>query len=95
VRTARGALPPVLILAAERDGAAPYRGALELRRRLAGSVLVTERRAGSHGLAGGRNACVNDRLRDYLLLGRLPAGGRTECGPHPQPRPKPRTAGSP
>lgn len=42
VRTEPGALPPVLLLAAERDAATPYRGALELQRRLPGSSLVTE-----------------------------------------------------
>ncbi|MDH6224117.1 alpha/beta hydrolase [Streptomyces sp. MJP52] len=92
VRTARGELPPVLILAAERDAAAPYRGALELRKRLAGAALVTERNAGSHGLAGGRNTCVRAHLRDYLLHGRLPAGGEAACAPHPEPVPR-RAAG--
>ncbi|MFE5206887.1 alpha/beta hydrolase [Streptomyces sp. NPDC056600] len=89
VRTAAGELPPVLVLAAERDAAAPYRGARELRDRLAGAVLVTERGAGSHGLAGGGNPCVQARLLDYLLRGRLPAGGRADCAPHPAPRPRP------
>jgi pimeloyl-ACP methyl ester carboxylesterase len=89
VRTAPGELPPVLVLAAERDAAAPYRGAVEMRDRLSGAVLVTERRAGSHGLAGGRNSCVQDRLRAYLLHGRLPAGAAADCAPHPEPRPRP------
>ncbi|QNP69570.1 alpha/beta fold hydrolase [Streptomyces roseirectus] len=86
VRTAPGELPPTLILAAERDAATPYEGALELRRRLAGSVLVTERDAGSHGIGGASNACVNRHLEAYLLQGRLP-GRHTACAPHPQPRP--------
>ncbi len=73
VRTGPGELPPVLILAAERDAAAPYQGALEMNRRLAGSVLVTERDAGTHGIAGGPNACVNGYLDAYLLEGRVPA----------------------
>ncbi|MET9762542.1 alpha/beta hydrolase [Streptomyces sp. NPDC006372] len=81
-----GALPPTLILAAERDAATPYDGALALHRRLAGSVLVTERDAGSHGLAGGPNACVNGHLEAYLLTGRLP-GRRTGCAPRPEPEP--------
>jgi len=42
VRTLPGALPPTLILAAERDAATPYEGAVALQRRLSGSVLVTE-----------------------------------------------------
>jgi len=86
VRTGPGELPPVLILAAERDGATPYAGALELRRRLSGSALVTERGAGTHGVAGGPNACVNNHLDTYLLTGRLP-GRSTDCAPHPEPRP--------
>lgn len=90
VRAGRGELPPTLILAAERDAAAPYGGALELHRRLAGSTLVTERDAGSHGVAGGPNACVNGHLEAYLLEGRVP-GRRASCAPHPEPAPGPRT----
>ncbi|MFI0537715.1 alpha/beta hydrolase [Streptomyces sp. WSLK1-3] len=87
VRTGPGELPPTLILAAERDAAAPYDGALELHRRLSGSVLVTERDAGTHGIAGGPNPCVNGYLDAYLLEGRLPVR-RAACAPHPEPEPK-------
>ncbi|MGW9037488.1 alpha/beta hydrolase, partial [Streptomyces sp. NPDC055721] len=97
VRTGPGVLPPVLILAAERDAATPYAGALELQRRLSGSALVTERDAGTHGIAGGPNACVNGYLERYLLTGAVPAaekgpemtpvGGATMGAP---PRPGPR-----
>ncbi|GAA2246876.1 protease [Streptomyces ruber] len=86
VRTGPGALPPTLLLAGERDAATPYEGALELRRRLSGSVLVTERNAGTHGVAGGRNACVNAHLEAYLLEGRVPERGAS-CAPRPEPRP--------
>ncbi|MFE4058944.1 alpha/beta hydrolase [Streptomyces sp. NPDC059096] len=86
VRTRPGALPPTLILAAERDAATPYAGALELQRRLAGSVLVTERDAGTHGVSGGDNPCANAYLEEYLLSGRTPAR-RTTCAPHPEPNP--------
>lgn len=92
VRAGNGELPPTLILAAERDAATPYDGALELHRRLAGSTLVTERDAGSHGVAGGSNACVNAHLEAYLLDGRVP-GRRASCAPHPAPEPKPVAAG--
>jgi pimeloyl-ACP methyl ester carboxylesterase len=88
VRTGPGELPPVLILAAERDAAAPYEGALVLHRRLAGSVLVTERDAGTHGIAGGPNRCVNGHLEAYLLEGRLPVR-RASCAPRPEPEPAP------
>ncbi|MFF8989062.1 alpha/beta hydrolase [Streptomyces sp. NPDC014983] len=86
VRTGPGALPPVLILAAERDAAAPYSGALEMNRRLAGSLLVTERGAGTHGIGGGPNDCVNGYLNDYLLGGRLPARNAS-CAPRAEPEP--------
>jgi pimeloyl-ACP methyl ester carboxylesterase len=92
VRTGPGELPPVLILAAERDAATPYAGALEMNRRLAGSVLVTERDAGTHGIGGGPNKCVNAHLDAYLLEGRLPAR-HASCAPHPEPRPAAPTRG--
>jgi pimeloyl-ACP methyl ester carboxylesterase len=84
VRTGPGELPPVLILAAERDAAAPYPGALEMNRRLGGSVLVTERDAGTHGIAGGPNRCVNGHFEAYLLEGRIP-GRHAACAPHRLP----------
>ncbi|MFF3314098.1 alpha/beta hydrolase [Streptomyces sp. NPDC003035] len=90
VRTGPGVLPPVLILAAERDAATPYEGALELQRRLSGSALVTERDAGTHGIGGGANACVNGHLERYLLTGAVPGGTpvrRASCAPHPEPDP--------
>ncbi|WP_405563931.1 alpha/beta hydrolase [Streptomyces sp. NBC_01180] len=86
VRSSDGALPPTLILAAERDAATPYPGALELQRRLRGSVLITERGAGTHGIGGGPNKCVNTYLDDYLLTGRTPVR-RATCAPHPLPDP--------
>ncbi|GGZ26258.1 alpha/beta hydrolase [Streptomyces poonensis] len=86
VRTDPGSLPPTLILAGERDAATPYEGARELQRRLSGSVLVTERKAGTHGVGGGPNACANGYLDAYLLEGRLPEW-RASCAPRPEPRP--------
>ncbi|MFI9201872.1 alpha/beta hydrolase [Streptomyces sp. NPDC053048] len=81
----KAGLPRTLLLAAERDAATPYKGALELQRRLAGSVLVTERGAGTHGIGGGPNACVNRHLENYLLYGDLPAR-RAYCSGRAQPR---------
>ncbi|MFE4967171.1 alpha/beta hydrolase [Streptomyces sp. NPDC056660] len=86
VRTGPGELPPTLILQAERDAATPYAGALEMNRRLADSVLVTERDAGTHGIGGGPNKCVNGYLEAYLLEGRLP-DRRASCTGHPEPKP--------
>ncbi|MEU6031163.1 alpha/beta hydrolase [Streptomyces tauricus] len=87
VRTFPGELAPTLVLAAERDAATPYAGALEMHRRLSGSALVTERGAGSHGIGGGSNACVNAHVDAYLLEGRVPAPGAA-CGPHKPPQPR-------
>ncbi|MEV7982228.1 alpha/beta hydrolase [Streptomyces sp. NPDC086519] len=85
VRTGPGELPPTLILQAERDAATPYAGALEMNRRLSDSVLVTERDAGTHGIGGGPNQCVNGYLEAYLLEGRLPER-RASCAGHPEPK---------
>ncbi|WP_406472422.1 alpha/beta hydrolase [Streptomyces sp. NBC_01615] len=86
VRALPGELPPTLILAAERDAATPYDGALELERRLSGSVLVTENGAGTHGIGGGPNQCVNGYLNAYVLEGRLPERSAA-CAPHALPKP--------
>ncbi|MFD7627607.1 alpha/beta hydrolase [Streptomyces sp. NPDC059851] len=81
------ALPGTLVVAAERDGATPYPGALELQRRLGRrSSLVTEAGAGTHGVVGGRNACVDGHVERYLLTGATP-GWRVTCAPHPEPAP--------
>lgn len=80
-------LPPTLILQAERDAATPYEGAVELHKRLPGSGLVVELDAGSHGVAGGTNACVNERVDAYLLEGVVEAGDAT-CAAHAAPKPR-------
>ncbi|SOE10467.1 alpha/beta hydrolase fold [Streptomyces sp. 2323.1] len=86
VHTAPGALPPVLLLAAERDAATPYRGAVELQQRLPGSSLVTENGAGTHGIAFNDNACVTAYAEAYLLRGKVPAR-RVYCAPRAEPVP--------
>ncbi|MFB7052353.1 alpha/beta hydrolase [Streptomyces vinaceus] len=81
------ALPRTLVVAAERDGATPYPGALELQRRLGTeAALVTEEGAGSHGVLGGRNDCVDRHVERYLLTGDT-SGWRVTCAPHPEPAP--------
>lgn len=81
------ALPRTLVVAAERDGATPYPGALELQRRLgAQAALVTEEGAGTHGVVGGRNDCVDRHVERYLLTGDT-SGWRVTCAPHPEPAP--------
>jgi pimeloyl-ACP methyl ester carboxylesterase len=85
VKTGKG-LPPVLIVQAERDAATPYGGALELHQRFKGSRLITEKDAGSHGVTGLVNSCVNNRVDAYLLTGELDARDVT-CEPHATPKP--------
>ncbi|WP_432136918.1 MULTISPECIES: alpha/beta hydrolase [unclassified Streptomyces] len=85
VRTRHG-LPPVLIVQSERDAATPYAGAVELHRRFQGSRLITEKGAGSHGVTGLVNSCVNSRVDAYLLNGTLDTADVT-CAPHATPQP--------
>lgn len=94
VRTRPGELPPVLILAAQRDAATPYTGALALHERLFGSSLVTERKAGTHGIAGGQSTCVNRHMDTYLLHGTVPGHGAV-CEPHDEPSPEPEEEAEP
>ncbi|MFI1434921.1 alpha/beta hydrolase [Streptomyces lydicus] len=86
VHTEPGALPPVLLLAAERDAATPYKGAVELQHRLPGSSLVTENGAGTHGVAFNDNACVSKYAEAYLLQGKIPSH-RVYCAPRAEPVP--------
>lgn len=85
VKTHKG-LPPVLIVQSTRDAATPYEGAVELHQRFKGSRLITEKDAGSHGVTGLVNPCINDRVDTYLLTGRLD-GADVTCGPHATPKP--------
>ncbi|WP_310727651.1 alpha/beta hydrolase [Streptomyces sp. N2A] len=85
VRTGKG-LPSVLIVQSTRDAATPYDGAVELHKRFAGSRLITERDAGSHGVTGLVNPCINDRVDAYFLEGRTDAQDVT-CAPHATPKP--------
>jgi pimeloyl-ACP methyl ester carboxylesterase len=85
VRSHRG-LPAVLIVQSTRDAATPYTGALELHRRLAGSRLITEKDAGSHGITNLINPCINSRVDSYLLTGAVDSQD-VVCGPHARPVP--------
>ncbi|MEH6377014.1 alpha/beta hydrolase [Streptomyces sp. KLMMK] len=85
VTTHKG-LPQTLIIQAERDAATPYAGAVELHKRFKGSRLITEKGAGSHGVTGEANPCVNAKLDAYLLEGKVDAKDVT-CAPHAVPEP--------
>ncbi|WP_128803780.1 MULTISPECIES: alpha/beta hydrolase [unclassified Streptomyces] len=85
VRTGKG-LPQVLIVQSTRDAATPYDGAVELHHRFKGSRLITEKDAGSHGVTGLVNPCINQKVDAYLLNGKLDAKDVT-CTPHATPKP--------
>jgi hypothetical protein len=88
-----GNATPILLLNATLDGATPYSGAVEVRRRFPGSRLVAEAGATTHAgslLAG--NNCIDKVVADYLKTGKLPArkSGNTAdvtCQRAPQPDP--------
>lgn len=75
----------MLIVQSEHDAATPYGGALELHKRFKGSRLITEKDAGSHGVTGLVNPCVNERVDSYLLTGELDRRDVT-CAPHAKPK---------
>ncbi|WP_299537276.1 alpha/beta hydrolase [uncultured Streptomyces sp.] len=85
VTTGKG-LPPVLIVQSTRDAATPYEGAVSLHQRFKGSRLITEKDAGSHGVTGLVNPCVNQRVDTYLLTGATDSRDVT-CAPHATPVP--------
>ncbi|MFI5677564.1 alpha/beta hydrolase [Streptomyces cellulosae] len=85
VKTGKG-LPGVLIVQSERDAATPYPGGVELHERFKGSRLITEKDAGSHGVTNLVNPCINERVDNYLLTGKLDRADVT-CAPHATPKP--------
>ncbi|MER7764639.1 alpha/beta hydrolase [Streptomyces sp. NPDC097619] len=91
---AKRGLPPVLIVQSTRDAATPYEGAVELHKRLAGSRLITEKGAGSHGVTSLLNACINSRVDAYLLTGKVDARD-VVCAPHATPVPTAAAAKAP
>ncbi|MGX1762477.1 alpha/beta hydrolase [Streptomyces lydicus] len=90
VQTGKG-LPSVLIVQSTRDAATPYGGAVELHHRFKGSRLITERDAGSHGVTGQVNPCINDRVDAYFVEGKTDTKDVT-CAPHATPQPSKSTA---
>ena len=79
------------------DAATPFPGSLEVRSRFPGASLIAEPGGTGHAITPRGNACVDDKIADYLATGALPARkpGRTadvECAPLPQPTPPAPTA---
>lgn len=85
VRTGHG-LPRVMIVQSTRDAATPFPGAVELHQRFKGSLMITEKGAGSHGVTGLVNPCINDRVTGYFVNGSLDRHDVT-CAPHAAPVP--------
>ncbi|NJC83717.1 alpha/beta hydrolase [Planosporangium mesophilum] len=74
------------------DAATPFEGSLELRRRFPNAVLIAEPGGTTHSGSLYGNACVDDKIADYLLSGKLPArkagdGPDATCDPLPEPVP--------
>ncbi|SDY87576.1 TAP-like protein [Amycolatopsis xylanica] len=84
----------VLMIDETLDAPTPFEGSLEVRSRFPGASLIAEPGGTSHAITPRKNACVDDKIADYLLTGALPARkpGRTadvECAPLPLPVPLP------
>jgi pimeloyl-ACP methyl ester carboxylesterase len=85
-------VPSVLMIDETLDAATPFEGSLEIRSRFPGASLIAEPGGTSHAITPRGNACVDDKIADYLATGALPArkpGRRAdvECAPLPQPVP--------
>lgn len=86
---------PVLLIAETHDGATPFPGALEVRKRFPKSALIEGVGGTTHSGSLNGIACTDDKISAYLLTGAMPArtGGPghadVECDPVPQPEPGP------
>ncbi|RZS29767.1 alpha/beta hydrolase family protein [Herbihabitans rhizosphaerae] len=85
--------PPVLLISEELDAATPYPGALQARQSFPKSSLISLPGGTVHSGSLGGNACVDDRIAEYLATGKLPErkpgnASDVQCTPKPQPVPK-------
>lgn len=89
---------PILLVAETNDGATPYAGALEVRKRFPKSSLIEGVGGTTHSGSLNGVACTDDKIADYLLSGTTPARARgkqhsdVQCDPVPQPEPGPANA---
>ena len=89
---------PVLLIAETYDGATPFEGALEVRKRFPNSVLIEGVNGTTHSGSLSGVECTDNRVAEYLLTGKLPArtSGQNhsdvKCDPVPQPEPGPANA---
>ncbi|SPT64445.1 alpha/beta hydrolase [Actinomadura madurae] len=83
-------LPPILLVQGSEDAATPYRGALEMHRRLPTSRLLVQTGGRDHGVTLGGDECVDGAVAGYLATGRVPAsrpGPDARCARGPAPEP--------
>jgi pimeloyl-ACP methyl ester carboxylesterase len=84
--------PKFLLISETFDGATPYSGALEVRKRFPGSVLVEGVGGTSHAGSLSGVACTDNTIADFLLTGHLPKRqpgnvSDRKCAPVPVPDP--------
>ena len=65
---------PLLVIGGTGDNATPYQQAVDMARQLESGVLVTYDGEG-HGSYGGKSACVDRIVVDYLVRGTVPRDG--------------------
>jgi pimeloyl-ACP methyl ester carboxylesterase len=83
--------PQVLMFNATLDGATPYDGALEVRRRFPHAVLVSEKGSTTHADTLNGNGCMDHKVVRYLRDGHLPkrkagSGADVTCKRSPLPQ---------
>ncbi len=93
----RGDNVPVLLIDETLDAPTPYGGSLEVRRRFHGSRLIAEPGGTTHAGSLFGNACVDNKIANFLATGALPTrrsgvGADVICQPLPQPDPTARTS---
>ena len=71
---------PILLIQATGDGAAPYSGAVDVRREFPSARLLAEQGATTHAGSLFGNVCIDDAIAVYLADGTLP-DRRTGDGP--------------
>jgi pimeloyl-ACP methyl ester carboxylesterase len=86
VKIGSATVPPMLLLQAADDPAAPLGGARKMHQALSGSRLVVAA-GGNHGqFLFDTNSCMDNHGSRYLLTGKLPAKDAT-CKATPAPTP--------
>ncbi|ANZ35151.1 alpha/beta hydrolase [Lentzea guizhouensis] len=83
VRIARAGYPVGVVVQAEGDTQTQYAGGPAMATRL-GHNLITVVDEGKHGIYGGGNRCVDEKVNRYLIDGGLP-GSISQCAGDPRP----------